>query len=310
MRSILTVLSLALATSAFANSNSQKAADAYASRAYTEVGITQVEEAIQFYEEAISEATNADEKMELQTKVSQAYYFIGTVYGDDVQKLDGNGNPDAKATVEAKLQAFTSGMAFADVVLVELGVEKPHELSDSEIETLKASLGDVRLMNLAQAIYFKTINLAQWGQILGPDKFLDRLGEIFDSMGNVIKLGHQAIHHHGPNRTIGRTNFVLASLGLPQGDIDVAKKNLVTATKATQVSGKKYSRLAYNTVYTVEALYASGQEKAAKSILKDFVNDYGDPNTDPAVWAQDSKPENDKAFLRAQELVAEWQVDL
>ena len=288
MRYILSTLCIVLASTivqAQSNqTNEQKAVEHYAQRDFNKDGIANVEKSIEYYKAAIDEESDNNKKLNLQTLLSQAYYFLGTAYEDE----------------DVRKQSHKDGLEIAEAVVDALGVKDPHELTKKQVEKIQAEKSVEEIQILMEAIYYEATNLAQWGRLNGITSSLGKLPEVIGNLDSIELFGYESIHHYGPYRTVGRIRFILP--GLVGGDLEESEEKLKTTFKNTLADGEKYSVEGYTNVYLAETLEKRGKSSQAAQVIKAFIE------SDPATWAEDSIPENNQALERAKELAEEWKI--
>lgn len=280
---LLGAICLLFSTIVFANT-AEEAAAAYALRDYDAAGIQSAQKAVELYAQAISSESDETTKLNLMLDLSSAHYFLGTA-------LD---NKDDRKAEHQK------AMDMADQVMSAFGVsaDKAAQLSDAEITELLNKLDEQQEFILADAMYFKGINLAQWGNLNGIASSIGKLPSVLGLMERVEKLGYEYIHDYGPYRTIGRINYKLP--GILGGDLKKSEKYLQDAYRKTLVPGQRYSINGFNNIYLAETLYKQGKETQAKKLLDIFLK------ADPTTLHADSEPENKEAFRLAKELADSW----
>lgn len=281
MIKLITALSLVLSITAQAN-DANKAADYYSKRDFTADGIENVKKAVEIYDNLVASEPNADTKMTYQMKLAQSHYFLGSALEDK----------------DERKAHHQKGVEQSDAIITGLGIENAHELTQEQLDQLKADLNDTQELNAANAFYYKGINMAQHGNLSGITSSIGRLPEVRGLMNSIRGLGHESLSSHGPDRTEGRIDFKVP--GFLGGDIDRSEDFLKNAVKNTRAAGQNYSVNGFNNVYLAETFHKNDKEDKAEKLLKAFID------ADPATLDQDSQPENRKALELAKELAEEW----
>lgn len=291
MKVLITVISIFLSFNAYAD-KSQDAAKAYSLRGYDAAGMAQAQKAASLYSELVTETSDQDKKNEYLVLQSEAMYFVGSAYNESTEN-------------EKKLDSHLKAADVADNVLKAMGVtDATVLLDDAKMNDLKAKLNPKQQDIFAEALYYKGINLGQWGSAKGG---LDSLSgwkkQLRPYMEVLEKMGKASIHNYGPYRTLGRGYYKVPSiLG---GDLKKSESYLDEAVKSSLVkkadgSTSVLSVNGYNNLYYAETLYKNGKKEEAKNILKEFVQ------TDLSLLANESIPENAKAKELAQEDLNKW----
>lgn len=259
-----------------------KAEKAYASREFSTDGITHAQTAADLYGQLATLKSEPKEKAIFLVKQSEALYFTG----------------NATADVASKAEIHWKAYELADTAAKALGVSNVSEAA-SRVDAIKGELTTEQLALLGEALYFRGINLGQWGQANGVTSSLSRWGELKDTMLLIIDLGLAEIHQYGANRTLGRGYFKIpALLG---GSMKKAEQYLKEAYVNTLDVSQKFSANGYNTLYYAELLYEIGDEDDAVAMLEAFVA------ADASVLNPDSLPETRAAQRDAQKLLKDWQ---
>lgn len=249
------ILSMGVYVSAFAQSAEEKlkaAEQAYAEREIDPAGLAKVQQAIALYDELANDAEAPKNKAFYLGRKSEALNFLGNATEDKTNKI----------------KIHDEGMAAADSAIQAFGISDASKMDDATIENLKKS-SPQDLETIAFAIYFKAVNLGQWGQANGVTTSLKRWPELRSLNENVIKLGKRDIAEYGPNRVLGRAYYKIP--GIFGGDNKKAKKYLGEAVNKTLATGRNISRNGYNNLYYAEVLKAVGERDAAKALLKEFL---------------------------------------
>jgi hypothetical protein len=268
----------------FANEKAELAAAAYAKRDFTADGVKKAQEATTLYAEAVAAETDPVMQLTLMQELATAHYFLGTAMS----------NKD-----DRKVQHQVA-MDLNDQVMIRLGVQPDlaPELTDAQINSISNNLSAREELLLADAMYSKGINLAQWGNLNGIASSIGELPVVLGLMERVEMLGYADIHEYGPYRTIGRIKFMLpAILG---GDLVDSERYLKDAFRKTLVEGQRYSLNAYNNIYLAETLYKKGKETQAIRLLEMFVA------ADPSTLKANHEPENAEALKTAEALLNDW----
>lgn len=291
MNKMITLLLVLVSFSAFADKASDAAA-AYAARGYDVVGIANAQKAADLYAQLVTETADADKKNEFMVLQSEAMYFVGTAYNETSEN-------------DKKVKTHDDAKLVADKVLVAYGVTDATTLSDdAAMNALKAKLTPAQLSIFADALYYKGINLGQWGSAKGglePLKGWKK--ELRPYMEVLEKMGQAGIHNYGPYRTLGRGYYKVPSL--LGGDLSKSETYLAQSVQnslAQKADGTKltFSVNGYNNLYYAETLFKNGKKDEAKKLLTDFVN------ADPSVLAASSSVENAKAKELANEDLKKW----
>ncbi len=283
-QSLLVALCLVFSLNSFANQKADEAAAAYAQRDFDEAGVKNALQAVDLYKEAVVAETDAVTKLNLQLDLASAHYFLGTAM-------------DQKNDRKAQHQ---NAMDVADEVMIAMGVQPDDasEMSQQQVTALLNKLTDDEELILADAMYSKGINLAQWGNLNGIASSIGKLPIVLGLMERIDMLGYSSIHEYGPYRTIGRINFKLPKL--LGGDLDKSEKYLKDAYRLTLVEGQRYSVNGYNNIYLAETLYKLGKETQAIKLIDLFLA------ADPSTLKVNNEPENNEALRVAQELADNW----
>ncbi len=266
-----------------ADSADQVAQAEFANRAYSAAGIVSATNAALDYDKAAQAAATPLLKAQYLIKESASYYFVG----------------DATSDTAGKITAFLKGEGIADQAAKILGnnIDVP-SVQTPALNALKASLKPEELGLLGDALYYRAINLGQWGQANGVISSLSKWGELRHNLEIIDTLGLTAIHDYGSSRVLGRAYTKLPSLA--GGDYKKALKLLSNAVSKTLVPGQIYSRDGYNNIYYADVLHELGNDDKARAILTAFVK--GDPNTiNPATV-----PELTEAQKEAKDDMAGW----
>ncbi len=284
-RCLAVAFCLIFSTQTFANEKADQAAQAYAQRDFNETGIKFAQQAAGLYKEAVAVEADEATKLNLMLAEATAHYFLGTALGDK----------------DERKEAHQKAMDLADGVMGAMGIDggTAHDLNQTQINDLLNKLTDAEELLVAEAMYSKGINLAQWGRLNGIASSIGKLPNVLGLMDRIDMLGYKEIHEYGPNRTKGRIKFTLPKiLG---GDLDESEVLLKEAYRNSLVEGQRYSVNGYNNIYYAETLYKMGKENQAKRLIDIFLA------ADPKTLKADSEPENNEALRVAQELADSWQ---
>lgn len=268
----------------YANQKAELADATYAQRDFNEAGVKKALEAVTLYGEAVAEEADSLAKLNLMLAQATAHYFLGT----------------AMSVKDDRKAQHRAAMDVSDAIMTEMGVNaaKAHELTNQEISDILGRLEADQELILADAMYSKGINLAQWGSLNGLSSSIGQLPVVQGLMQNIEKLGYAQIAEYGPYRTLGRIQFKLPPiLG---GNLKESEKFLKSAYRKTLVSGQKYSLNAYNNIYLAETLHKQGKENQAIKLLQTFLA------ADPLTLKADSEPENREAIRLAEKLMDDW----
>lgn len=281
---LIAMLTATLAsTSAFAKTAAELATDAkaaYDRRDFNQAGIAAAQQAADLYAQAASASATPEEKAGYLTKQSEAIYFVGDASSDNAQKI----------------VKFDAGLKVGDQAVKLLGLTDVNKAADADLSKLK---GTPAAAPLAEALYYRGINLGQWGQANGVFQSISKWPELERNMQLIELLGLQSIHDYGPYRTLGRGNFKLASVQLG-GSMDDAERYLNVAFKKTLVAAAGVSRNGHNNIYYADLLHSKGDDVKSKKILQDFIK--ADPNQlDP-----NGVIELKNAQRSAQDLLKSW----
>ena len=249
-----TVISAPL-SHAFA-ATADEAKDAFSQREFDDAGVAKAQEAADDYAQLVTETSDNALKAAYLVRGSEANYFIA----------------DASKAHDVRLSHFDTGYQLADQAVKLLGVASVTSVSDADLATLKAS---AELNLIADGLYFRGINLGQWGQENGVASSLGKWSELRSNMELIGKLGMDKTHEFGSFRTLGKAYAALpALLG---GSMKKAESYLKQAVDGSLAPGQTYSVGAYNNIYYAQILAKTGKVDAAKTLLQGFVS--ADANT-------------------------------
>jgi hypothetical protein len=283
------LFSALLAVSAFAFSAqaadhaqlAQEAKAKYEQRDYNNSGIAAAQEAADKYAQAAA-ASEGAVKAQYLNKQSEALYFVGNA-------------TDAKAT---KIEKHQKGIDAANQALALLGLADVSKVTDAQLAELKKS---ANLADIGNGLYFRGINLGQWGTANGVMESIGKWPELKRNMEVIETLGLKDIHYYGAYRVLGRGYYKIP--GLLGGSQKKAMKYLGDAVQGSLVEGKKFSKSGYNNVYYAEVLKEEGEDDAAVALLQGFVDA---ATKTPEVFPADLAPETRRAAAEAQELLKNW----
>jgi hypothetical protein len=283
------VFCLSASISVFANAKAEEAAALYAQRDFYHMnpaGVDKAIEAARVYQQAVDLETDFNQQLQISIDLITAHYFIGTALKEDL--------------IQERMAAHQKAMDLSDEVISELGVEpsKASQLTQAEITNILNSLDATQELVLAQAIYNKAINLAQWGNLAGIASTLGRLPEVFGLLQRVMMMGYESIYEYGPDRTIGRIHTELPLEA--GGKIELAEEHLMKAYRSTLVEGKRYSKNGYNNLFLAEALHKLGEETKAVRVLEFFIN------ADITTLKEGNEPEHRASLKEATRLYNLW----
>ena len=253
-----------------------EAKQVFAQREFDDAGIAKAQEAADDYAQLVTETTDAALKAAYLVRGSEANYFVA----------------DASKDHAVRLSHFDAGYKLADQAVKLLGVASVTSVSDADLATLKASAS---LDLIADGLYFRGINLGQWGQENGVASSLGKWPELRSNMELIGKLGMDKAHDFGSFRTLGKAYAALpALLG---GSMKKAESYLKQAVDGSLAPGQIYSVAAYNNIYYAQILAKTGKVEAAKALLQAFVS------ADPTTLNPDQVPEVRRAQNDAKELL-------
>ncbi|MDZ4082179.1 MAG: hypothetical protein U1E10_04530 [Bdellovibrionales bacterium] len=225
---------------------------AYAAREYSAVGAAKSQEAADLYAQAAKSATDKKTQHLALVGQSEALYFVGA----------------ANTAAEVKIEKHLAGLEIADIVVKAYGVTDVTNVPAADLARLKALPAD-ELALVGEALYFRGINLGQWGNANGVMESLGRWPELRSTMEVIVNLGVFGSHEYGAYRVLGRGYFKVP--GLFGGSNKQAEKYLSAALKYTLAPGQVFSTNGYNNLYIAELYKDIGKEKEAKEILEAFV---------------------------------------
>jgi hypothetical protein len=275
---------LLFSTNASAATSIEQARQAYAQRDFNDAGIKKVREAITLYEKALLEISADTTRRDVNQALADAHYFLGTAVSKNSEKKS----------------EHQMGMDLADQIINNLGAdaENIHKASQADVTALLNRLNETEEMQLAQAMYSKGVNLAQWGKLNGIASSINRLPVVLGLMERIEMMGYKEINQYGPDRTYGRIKFSLP--GVFGGDLEESETRLKEAYRQTLAPGQRYSINGYNNIYLAETLHSRGKENQAKKILETFLA------ADLTTLVQGQDPENREAMRVAQDLYDSW----
>ena len=259
-----------------------QAKSAYAAREYDATGVKSAKEAVELYKQASKAATDKTVRYAALVGESEALHFVGAASNDTQVKID----------------THLAGIERADEVVKAYGISNVEAVADADLAKLKA-LPAAELALLGEALYFRGINLGQWGSANGVMASLNRWPELRSNMEVIVNLGIQNIHEYGPYRVLGRGYFKVP--GLFGGSNQKAEKYLSAAVKYTLAAGKKISTNGNNNTYYAELLKDLGRDAEAVALMKELVA--ADPVT---VSGGNGLPEFKQAQKDAAELLKSW----
>ena len=269
------VLAAPLSHAAVATADEAK--QAFAQREFDDAGIAKAQEAADDYAQLVTETADNALKAEYLVRGSEANYFVA----------------DASKAHDVRLSHFDAGYKLADQAVKLLGVASVTSVSDTDLATLK---GSASLDLIADGLYFRGINLGQWGQENGVASSLGKWPELRSNMELIGKLGQDKTHEFGAFRTLGKAYAALPSL--LGGSMKKAEAFLKQAVEGSLADGQTYSVGAYNNIYYAQILAKTGKVDAAKTLLEGFVA--ADPATlNPAEVPEVRRAQSDaKEFLK------------
>lgn len=254
---------------------------AYNLRDFSEVGLKSAQTAASIYGELAQSADNQESKNNFLIGQSMSYYFVGTA----VSKKDD------------KIKYHLKGYEAADMVVKSYGISDVEKVSDEKLDEL-AELPEQKLNQLGEALYYRGINLGQWGNANGVLDSLSRWPELRDNMFLLVNLGLEGIHEFGAYRVLGRGYFKIP--GILGGSMKKATKYLTDAVKGSVAEGQFFSTNGTNNIYYAELLKETGETKTAIAYLAKFIS------ADVNQLHPDLVPENKNAQKEAQELIKSW----
>lgn len=256
-----------------------EAEKAFAGRDYTIAGIANAQRAADLYAQLSGMAMDQKEKASFMVAQAEALYFVG----------------NASDEIKVKIEKHWSGYELSSAAVSAFGVT---DVTKADPSKLKSILSAQDLEVLGEGLYFRGINLGQWGAANGVVQSLSKWPELRDTMQLIINLGLEAIHDFGANRTLGRGYFKIpAMLG---GSQKKAKEYLTAAFEKTLNANKTFSINGYNNIYLAEVLLENGGEDRAIEILEAFVN------ADKSTFKTDNLPETLQAQKDAKKILADW----
>lgn len=244
---------------AFADDTATQAQQQFQQRDYSGAGIGHAQQAADLYAQAAATATDNGVKAKMLVGESEALFFVGNASADQATKLD----------------RHQKGINVADQATKLLGLADVASATDPQLQALKAKLSAADVATLAEALYFRGINLGNWGQLNGVVQSLSKWPELRRGMESIETLGLVQIHNYGAYRILGRGYFKIPSL--LGGDMTKAEKYLSTAVSKTLVPGTNFSRDGFNNIYYAELLHENGDDDTATAILNAFIK--ADPAT-------------------------------
>jgi hypothetical protein len=278
-KQLLSLLFVAVLTSTgFAQSQADVEAEAnalYAARDYQGVGNQNVKKAIDLYRSLFNSATTKVDKVKYAALLSKTVSFLG-----ESQKVD------AQAA-----QIHDEGIKAAAEGLKAYGLDTKDSLTDANIDAIKA-LPKAEKDQVAAALFYKGLNLGQWGNANGITSSLTRWPELRKTLESVIRIGNKEIHHYGPYRILGRAYHKIP--GFLGGDMAKAEKYLQTAFDGTLNKETGLSTYGHNTYFLIETLAANGKKDKSKELLKSFLETAAEKVTTDMV------PEYKKAQAEAE----------
>ncbi|HRK06245.1 MAG TPA: hypothetical protein PLZ57_00630 [Pseudobdellovibrionaceae bacterium] len=254
---------------------------AYEARGYDAAGRLQAERAVDLYKQAMAVASNDAEKFTSMIGQSEAQYFVGNSTDDN----------------QVKIERHLAGLEIADAVVKAFGVQDVTAVAEADLQRLKALPAD-QLALLGEALYYRGINLGQWGAANGVMASLGRWPELRSTMELIVNINLKNIHEYGAFRTLGRGYFKVP--GMFGGSNKRAEKYLSEAVKQTLAAGQIFSTNGYNNIYYAELLKDLGRDQEAKDLLQAFVNSQVLAVNPP------SKQEYVRAQGEAADLLAQW----
>ncbi len=238
-----------------------QAAHAYAMRDFNQAGINNALDAAKIYADLAKDESDSNAKASLLIKQSEALYFAGY----------------ASTNKDRKLERHLLGSEIADKGLVILGLKDPANIDAAAVEKLK-KLPQDQLAIVAEGLYFRGINLGQWGNARGVVDSLGRWPELRTTMETIVKIGFKQIHEFGAYRVLGRAYFKIP--GLLGGSNEKAEKYLsaaVAGSLANPQDPSSPSTNGLNNTYFAELLIDLNRITAAKKLLNAFIA--ADPET-------------------------------
>jgi hypothetical protein len=212
------------------------------------------------------------EKANLLIDQSESVYFVGDNISDIEKKKE--------------LHLLGKDICIEATTLLEQAGQAGQPKKDSFAETY------------ALALYWKSANMARWGEANGVVASLGQWPELEKDANTIIDLGFEQIKSYGPARVLGRAFF---KLPYPLGDLEKSKKYLEDAFYQSIDEGQTISRYDVNVTYYAEVLIALGDDESvnkAVTILNTFVSLEKDPAALKAYNA-DRVPETKKEIQRA-----------
>lgn len=229
-----------------------QAKEAYAAREYSAAGAAKSQEAADIYAQVARSATDKKTQHLALVGQSEALFFVGA----------------ANTAAEVKIEKHLAGLEIADSVVKAYGISDVTNVVAIDLARLKALPAD-ELALVGEALYYRGINLGQWGNANGVMESLGRWPELRSTMEVIVNLGVFAAHEYGAYRVLGRGYFKVP--GLFGGSNKQAEKYLSAAVKFTLAPGQAFSVNGYNNLYIAELYKDIGKEKEAKEILEAFV---------------------------------------
>lgn len=256
-----------------------EAQKAFAERDYTIAGIASAQRAADLYLQIAGMVMDQKEKAPFMVARAEALYFVGNASDEN----------------KVKMEKHWQGYELSHAAVAAFGVT---DVTKADPSKLKSVLSAQELEILGEGLYYRGINLGQWGAANGVVQSLTKWPELRDTMQLIINLGLEGIHDFGANRTLGRGYFKIpAMLG---GSQKKAKEYLTTAFEKTLNANKTFSINGYNNIYLAEVLLENGSEDRAIEILEAFVN------ADKSTFKIDNLPETLQAQKDAKKILADW----
>lgn len=256
----------------------EEAQQAYNQRDFTQPGVKSALSAAESYSELAQAEQNTLVKAKHLIAQSEALYFVAY----------------ASTSKDDKLKYHYAGVEAADAALKIFGIT---DVQKADLARLKALPADQKAL-VGEGLYFRGINLGQWGNTKGVVESLSRWPELRDNMNLIVNLGLKEIHEYGAYRTLGRAYFKIP--GLLGGSTKKALKYLSEAVNNSKVEGEIYSVNGINNLFYAEILKEEGKSADAKDLLNKFIA--ADANTLHSGLV----PENRQAQKEAQALLKSW----
>lgn len=256
-----------------------QANSSYSSRDYDAAGVQAAKQAGDLYGQAVAQASDATVRAKALVGQSMAIYFVA----------------DASNSNDVKKELHLKGMELADQAAEVMGLSDVAKASDQDVQRLKGSLSAEQMRVLGDALYYRGINLGQWGAANGVVDSLNRWPELRDNMQLLVNLGLREMHGFGAFRVLGRGYYKIPTL--LGGSMKRAEQYLSAALKGTLASGQTFSTNGYNNIYLADVLRENGRAAEAKAILEGFVA------ADVKTLDPESVPENRRSQKEAQDLL-------